>query len=166
MKVIGSKTSFQNHQPSKLHFVSGADEKRKFCRPATFSPVARNSIFVWSPHQRLSSCSPNESACTTLLEDARSIDAWSDVQLPCRIHHSAQPYNIFLSRSAWFDACLVSRISWSRWLRRHTIGSSWCELRLWPWQHFLPISWPIWVVQWWSSSLSAATRPAVHAIPF
>ena len=33
MKVIGSKTSFQNHQPSKLHFVSGADEKRKFCRP-------------------------------------------------------------------------------------------------------------------------------------
>ena len=34
MKVIGSKTSFQNHQPSKLHFVSGADEKRKFCRPA------------------------------------------------------------------------------------------------------------------------------------
>ena len=34
MKVIGSKTSFQNHQPSKLHFVSGADEKRKFSRPA------------------------------------------------------------------------------------------------------------------------------------
>ena len=33
IKVIGSKTSFQNHQPSKLHFVSGADEKRKFCRP-------------------------------------------------------------------------------------------------------------------------------------
>ena len=34
MKVIGSKTSFQNHQPSKIHFVSGADEKRKFFRPA------------------------------------------------------------------------------------------------------------------------------------
>ena len=33
IKVIGSKTSFQNHQPSKLHFVSGADEKRKFSRP-------------------------------------------------------------------------------------------------------------------------------------
>ena len=37
IKVIGSKTSFQNHQPSKLHFVSGVDEKRKFSWPASKS---------------------------------------------------------------------------------------------------------------------------------
>ena len=37
IKVIGSKTSFQNHQPSKLHFVSGADEKRNFSQPVSHS---------------------------------------------------------------------------------------------------------------------------------
>ena len=52
MKVIGSKTSFQNHQPSKLHFVSGADEKRKFSRPAENTPCYNFHLFVQCPKIR------------------------------------------------------------------------------------------------------------------